>query len=120
MALALRPIYGFLVLDCYLSSPPVHIFPVDFSAPVLSPLFNLATPFLGVPLYMAHPDPISPHQAQPPVVPHYPVQPKSFESDPPEMMDSSSSSSAPDARIVPVGPGTINVIVNGFLSLESV
>ena len=32
-----------------------------FAASLVSPLFDLAAPFLGVPLYMAHPDPVPPH-----------------------------------------------------------
>ena len=32
-----------------------------FVAPLLSPLFDPTAPFLGVPLYMAHPDPVPPH-----------------------------------------------------------
>ena len=60
-----------------------------FAAPLFGPFFNLAAPFLGFPLYMAHPDLVPPHQAQPSVIPPHPVQPESSESDPSEMMDSS-------------------------------
>ena len=100
--LALQSIYGFPILDCYLLSPPVHILTAGFYCTCPWPPFNLATPFLGVPLYMAHPDPIPPHEAQPPAAPPYPIQSKSSESYPSEMMDSSSSSSStPDDGFVP-------------------
>ena len=60
-----------------------------FATSLFSPFFDPTAPFLGVPLYIAYPDPVPPHQAQSPVVPPYPIQPESSKSDPLEMMDSS-------------------------------
>ena len=34
-----------------------------FVVPIFSPLFDPSARFLGVPLYMTHPNPIPPHQA---------------------------------------------------------
>ena len=79
-----------------------------FAAPVLSPLFYPTTSFLGVPLYMTHPNPVPPHQAQPSTAPPYPIQSESSESDPLKMMDlSSSSSSAPDDGFAPADTNSL-------------
>ena len=91
-----------------------------FAAPVFSPLFDPTAPFLGVPLYMAHPDPVPTHHAQPPTVPPHSIQSESSESDPSESMDSSSSSSsAPGDGHAPAAAGSRGIIPNGFLSSES-
>ena len=44
-----------------------------FATPIFSPFFDPTAQFLGVSLYMAHPDPVPPHQAQPPIIPPHPV-----------------------------------------------
>ena len=97
------------------------LFQRAFAAPIYGPFFDPAAPFMGVPLYMAHPDPITPHQARPPAAPPPPVHPESSKSDPLEMTcSSSSSSSAPDDCYAPAGLGFADLMPNGFLSLESV
>ena len=90
-----------------------------FVVPLLNPLFDPSTPFLGIPLYMAHPIPVPPHQAPPPTTPPQPAHPASFDSDPSEWMEfSSSSSSTPSDSPAPTDPRSAGVILNGFLSSE--
>ena len=71
--------FRFFVPDYYFLSPLVCILPEGFAAPIFGPFFDPAAPFLGVPLYMAHPDPVPPHQAQPPTAPPPSVHPESSE-----------------------------------------
>ena len=88
-----------------------------FAAPLYSPLFDSTTPYLVVPLYMAHLDPVPPLQAQPPAPPPPHVGQESSESDPSEPMDSSSSSpGAPDDDYTRANSS----VMNGFLSSESI
>ena len=58
-----------------------------FAIPLYSPLFDPTTPYLVVPLYMAHPDPVLPHQAHPLAPPPQHAHQGSSESDPAEPMD---------------------------------
>ena len=63
---------------------------------------------------MAYPDPVPPHQAQPPATP--PIQSESLESDPSKMMDSSSfSSSTPDDGFALADHGPPGLMLNGSL-----
>ena len=85
-----------------------------FAVPLFSPLFDPITPFLAIPLYMAHPaaPPVSPPTSPPQVVPSL-----SSDSDPSEIADSSSSSSsAPSNSYALADVG----MANGFLSLEPI
>ena len=87
----------------------------DFVVPLLSLLFDLAAPFLAIPQYMAHPIPS--HQVPPIAILPQPAHLASYESDPSEMVDSSSSSSST------LGDGyapTDLGMANGFLSSESI
>ena len=82
----------------------------NFAVPLFSPLFDPASPLLAIPLYMAH-------HVPPPVASPQPAHPTSSESDPLEMVDSSSPSFfALDDGYLPVD---LNM-ANGFLSLESI
>ena len=86
----------------------------DFTVSLFSPLFDLATPFLAILLYMAHPaaPPVSPPASPPQLAPSL-----SSDGDPLEIADSpSSSSSAPNDDYALADPG----MANGFLSLESI
>ena len=86
----------------------------DSVVPLFSPLFDPATPFLAIPLYMAHPiaPPVSPPPSPPNVVPSL-----SSDDDPSETADSSStSSSTPDDGYAPADPS----MANGFLSSKSI
>ena len=93
-------------------------FLVIFVVSIFSPLFDPTAPFEGIPLYMAHLDPMPPHKAQPvdAILPQ-PASPKSSESDPPKMSaSSSSSSSALDDGYAPSDPRSAGLMVNEFLS----
>ena len=82
----------------------------DFAVPPFSPLFDPLSPFLVIPLYMAHP-------IRPPTAPPQPAYLASSESDPSQMVDSTfSSSSAADDDYAPADFG----MVNRFLSSEFV
>ena len=90
----------------------------DFVVPLFHPLFNLATPFLILPLHMAHPKeppavpPVSPPASPPQVVPSL-----SSDDDPFEVADSSSSSSSgPNNDYAPANTD----MANGFFSSESI
>ena len=86
----------------------------DFVVPLFSPLFDPASPFLAILLYIAHPIPPS---VAPPTTPPQLAHPTSFENDPSEMVDSfSSSSSALDNNCAPIDSG----MANRFLSSESI
>ena len=86
----------------------------DFVVPLFSPLFDLVSPFLAIPLYITHPIPPS---VAPPATPPQLAHPASFENDPSEMVDSfSSSSSAFDDNCALAVSG----MANKFLSSESV
>ena len=88
-----------------------------FAVLLYNPLFDPTTLYLVVPLYMAHLDPIPPHQAYPPPPPPQHAHQGSSESHPVELMDlSSSSSGALDDDYAPADSG----MANGFLSSESV
>ena len=116
--------YDQFMVSLYLTTTSrVHLyifFQCAFVVPVFSPIFDHAAPFLGVPLYMAHPDPVSPYQEQPPTPPQQYVPQGSSKSDPSEMMDSSSTSSlAPDDEQAPGDPKSAGIVLNKFLSSDS-
>ena len=107
-----------LVIDSLYITTTYHIrlyffFRHDFAVPLFSPLFNPTAPFLAIPLYMAHPAalPVAPSVSPPQLVPSL-----SLNGDPLEIVDSSSSSSAPDDSYAATDLG----MANGFLSLESI
>ena len=92
----------------------------NFAVPLMHPLFDLAAPYIAIPLYIAHllPHPpaaaavaplVSPPQQVPSISP-------SEEEDPSKATSSSSSSSALGSGYASADTG----MVNGFLSSESI
>ena len=99
---------------------PYIFFQHAFVVPIFSPLFDPVAPFLGVPLYIAHPDLVSPHPAQPPAAPPQYTAQGSSKNDQLEMVDSSSSSSSAIDDSQALGdPGSGSVMANEFLSSKS-
>ena len=87
----------------------------NFVVPLFHPLFDPTTPYIAIPLHMAH---LAPPTAPPaaPASPPQVVPSLSFESDPPEDTSTSSSSSAPNDGYTPANSG----MANRFLSSESI
>ena len=80
-----------------------------FATPVHSSLFDLAFPYLAIPVHLAHPLALAPAPSQP-------VQQVPLESDPLEETDSSSSSSGASDDGYALADSSM---ANGFLPSES-
>ena len=93
----------------------------DFIVPLTHPLFDPSTPYIAIPLYIAHPFP-PPAAATAPVAPptsplqQVPSISLSDNDDPSEATSSSSSSSAPGDGYAPADAS----MANGFLSSEPI
>ena len=101
------------------ASSHVHLyifFKHAFAIPIFSPLFDPTTTLREILLYIAHPVAMQPHMAQPTTAPPQlaPLSPP--ESDPSKISVSSYSSDL-SVGYSPSGPGFVDIIENGFLSL---